>query len=307
MCPLSWRARREQSMATRLVQQLVRLGLASDRRAAPQLFQVHPAGYHESDHVLNLAYNALAGAVEDPRAAARTRPISICWASTDSRSTTAGDFAAASPALTCKRHEAYDAARAARRGAEQPPEFFAESRGSKPMEPWWKPRPSASKASTSTIKAGGAIIRWVLAGQHGRGAAAGQSGGNRPSQERRGGAVRPVPRGAARGGLPADLARGDTDFLADREFDRWHAQGDAVRVQPGRHRRAARVEADDLPGHGLETTKGGENPGFRPIAGPARAGRRLVRAAASRTSAWSTRKWPSGPIGRRPAARPIGW
>jgi hypothetical protein len=65
-----------------LVQQLVRhLGLAKAIDARLHLFKIH-LPFHESDHVLNLAYNALCGGtcLEDLELRRQDGRISICWA-----------------------------------------------------------------------------------------------------------------------------------------------------------------------------------------------------------------------------------
>jgi hypothetical protein len=114
-----------------LVQQLVRrleLAQAIDERL--HLFKVH-LPYHESDHVLNLAYNALCAgrALEDLELRRQDEAyLDLLGAERIPDPTTAGDF--------CRRftradlqalHEAYDVARR-RVWSEQPPEFFAEAR-----------------------------------------------------------------------------------------------------------------------------------------------------------------------------------
>ncbi|MEO7773591.1 MAG: hypothetical protein ABIT61_02655 [Steroidobacteraceae bacterium] len=114
-----------------LVQQLVRkLGLAEaiDRRL--HLFKIH-LPYHESDHVLNLAYNALCQgkSLEDLELRRQDEAyLNLLGAERIPDPTTAGDF--------CRRFQrehltalqaAYDAARR-QVWSEQPAEFFREAR-----------------------------------------------------------------------------------------------------------------------------------------------------------------------------------
>ena len=147
-----------------LVHQFVRcLGLARAIDQRLHVFKIH-LPYHESDHVLNLAYNALCGGtcLEDfvelhrqdegylnafgtARIPIRPRPATFA---DDSRARTLQDLQAA-----------FDVARL-KVWAGQPPEFFACRAGSKPTARWSKRRPNANRASTSRTKAFGAIIRW---------------------------------------------------------------------------------------------------------------------------------------------------
>ncbi len=274
-----WRPRRQQQLVRRL-------GSAQAIDERLQLFKVH-LPYHESDHVLNLAYNARL-CVEDLELRRQDEAyldLTGCRRIPDP--TTAGDFL---PPLhrapTC-------AARGLRRArqvwSEQPPEFFAEAADRSRWNPGGN-RGRGARRGPQLSRPVGLSSAGCCAGQHGRGAAAGQSGRQPPQPGRRGGAVRPVPRAAPRGGLPADLAPQRHRLLCrPRTSIVGMPRGRAVRVRPGRHRRAARG-GRRLAGHGLETLeKAGENPGFRPIAGPARAGSgRPSSSRGFKDPAWST-------------------
>jgi hypothetical protein len=114
-----------------LVHQLVReLGLARAIDQQVHLLKIH-LPYHESDHVLNLAYNALCGGacLEDLELRRQDEGyLNTLGAARIPDPTTAGDF--------CRRfaredlqdlQAAFDVARL-RVWARQPPEFFAEAR-----------------------------------------------------------------------------------------------------------------------------------------------------------------------------------
>ena len=114
-----------------LIQQLVReLGLAEAIDQRLHLFKLH-LPYHESDHVLNLAYNALCSGscLEDLELRRQdTAYLNLLGAERIPDPTTAGDF--------CRRfephhlralHEAYDVVRR-KVWSRQPTEFFAEAR-----------------------------------------------------------------------------------------------------------------------------------------------------------------------------------
>lgn len=233
-----------------LMQQLVRrLELAQAIDARLHLFKVH-LPYHESDHVLNLAYNALcAGRSLDDLELRRQDEayLDLLGAERIPDPTTAGDF--------CRRftradvqalHEAFDVARR-QVWSEQPPEFFAEAR---------------IEADGTLVETGAECKQGVDLNYQGRWgyhplvltlANTGEvlrlvnRGGNRPSHE---GAAEQFDQCLAlcrAAGFQKILLRGDTDFSQTAHLDRWHAQGDVrfvfgLDVTAGQH-----VEADDLP------------------------------------------------------------
>jgi hypothetical protein len=239
-----------------LIHQLAReLKLAEEINRRVALFKF-PLPYHESDHVLNLAYNALCGGLclEDLELRRQDEAyLNLLGAERIPDPTTAGDF--------CRRFEpyhlqqlqlAFDAVRK-KVWARQPAEFFAEAR----------------------LDADGTIV--ATRGECKRGMALAYQGdwGYHPllvSLANTGEVLRLVNRagnvhssaGAAaqldqcielcRGaGFAKILLRGDTDFSQLGHLDRWHQQGDVrfifgLDVSPWQH-----IAADDLPWEVWET------------------------------------------------------
>lgn len=114
-----------------LMHQLVReLQLAEAIDARLHLFKIH-LPYHESDHVLNLAYNALCDGrcLEDLELRRQDEAyLNLLGAARIPDPTTAGDFCRRfQPGDLQHLQEAYDVARQ-KVWARQPPEFFAEAR-----------------------------------------------------------------------------------------------------------------------------------------------------------------------------------
>jgi len=114
-----------------LIQRLVQeLGLAAEIDQRLQLFKLH-LPYHESDHVLNLAYNALCEGrcLEDlEQRRADEAYLNLLGAERIPDPTTAGDFCRRfEPFHLDQLHAAYDAVRK-KVWARQPAEFFAEAR-----------------------------------------------------------------------------------------------------------------------------------------------------------------------------------
>jgi len=233
-----------------LMQQLVRkLGLAEaiDRRL--HLFKIH-LPYHESDHVLNLAYNALCQGtcLEDLELRRQDEAyLNLLGAARIPDPTTAGDF--------CRRFQrehltalqaAYDEARR-QVWSEQPAEFFREARieadGTQVVtggeckqgidinyKGQWGYHPLLL-----TLANTGEVLRLI------------NRSGNRPSHE---GAAEQFEECIAlcrAAGFKSILLRGDTDFSQTQHLDHWHAQGDVrfvfgLDVMPSGH-----IQADDLP------------------------------------------------------------
>ena len=114
-----------------LMHQLVReLGLAEAIDRQLKIFKVH-LPYHESDHVLNLAYNALCGGtcLEDLELRRQDAAyLDLLGAERIPDPTTAGDFCRRfEPQHLRALQEAYDVARR-KVWAQQPPAFFTEAR-----------------------------------------------------------------------------------------------------------------------------------------------------------------------------------
>lgn len=212
-----------------LIGELVRdLGLAEaiDRRL--HVFKLH-LPYHESDHVLNLAYNALCAGtcLEDLELRRQDEAyLNLLGAKRIPDPTTAGDF--------CRRferphlqalHEAYDEARK-KVWAVQPPEFFAEARIE--ADGTLVETDAECKAGIDycaykkvwgyhplvvTLANTGEVLRLV------------NRSGNRPSHE---GAAEQFDQSIAlcrAAGFQKILLRGDTDFSQTAHLDRWHDDG----------------------------------------------------------------------------------
>ena len=233
-----------------LVHQLVRaLGLAPAIDQRLHLFKIH-LPYHESDHVLNLAYNALCGGacLEDLELRRQDEAyLNALGADRIPDPTTAGDF--------CRRfarqdlqdlQAAFDTARL-KAWARQPQEFFAQA---------------CIEADGTLVETAGECKQGIdlsyqgIWGYHPLVLTLANTGevlrlvnrsGNRPSHE---GAADLFDESIAlcrRAGFRQILLRGDTDFSQTTHLDRWHEQGDVKFIfgmdcTPGLH-----ILADDLP------------------------------------------------------------
>jgi hypothetical protein len=211
-----------------LIHQLaIELGLpqAIDRQL--QLFKLH-LPYHESDHVLNLAFNTLCGGtcLQDLELRRQDEAyLNLLGAERIPDPTTAGDF--------CRRFKrddlhglqaAFDEARL-KIWAAQPPEFFAQA----------------------VIEADGTMVETDAECKHGIGLSyKGQWGyhplvitlantgevlrllnrpGNRPSHEDAGPLLDESIALCREAGFQKILLRGDTDFSQTARLDGWHEQG----------------------------------------------------------------------------------
>jgi len=232
-----------------LVQQLARrLGLAAAIDERLHLFKVH-LPYHESDHVLNLAYNALCDGrcLQDLELRRQDEAyLNVLGAQRIPDPTTAGDF--------CRRFRAehldalQDAIDDARRKvwAGQPASFFQEA---------ILDADGTVVETTGECKQGMDISykgQWgyhplviTLANTSEVLRLANRSG-NRPSHE---GAAAKLDESIAlcrAAGFQMIRLRGDTDFSQTEHLDGWHEQGVTfcfgLDVTPLRH-----VDADDLP------------------------------------------------------------
>lgn len=232
-----------------LIQRLVQeLGLADEIDRRLVLFKLH-LPYHESDHVLNLAYNVLCDGrcLEDLEQRRQDEAyLNLLGAERIPDPTTAGDF--------CRRfaehdlsqlHAAYDAVRQ-KAWARQPSEFFAEARID---------ADGTLVGTGGECKAGMEYSYKGIWGYHPLIISLANTGevlrlinrpGNRPSHE---GAPEQLDqcielcRGA---GFRKILLRGDTDFSQLTHLDRWHEAGDVrfhfgLDVTPLQH-----IAADEL-------------------------------------------------------------
>jgi len=216
-----------------LVHQFVQeLGLAEAINSRLKLFKVH-LPYHESDHVLSLAYNALCqGQCLDDLETRRQDAayLDMLGARRIPDPTTAGDF--------CRRFRprdldslqaAYDACRR-QVWALQPDSFFAEARieadgtmvetGAECKQGVDISRKGgwAYHPLVLTLANTGEVLRLV------------NRSGNRPSHE---GAAEQFDQCITMcrdAGFRRIVLRGDTDFSQTAHLDRWHAQGDVFFV-----------------------------------------------------------------------------
>lgn len=233
-----------------LIQRLVReleLAEAIDQRLC--LFKLH-LPYHESDHVLNLAYNALCEGrcLEDLEQRRQDEAyLNLLGAERIPDPTTAGDF--------CRRfsehdlaqlHAAFDAVRK-KVWAQQPAEFFGEAR---------LDADGTLVGTSGECKQGMDISYKGLWGYHPLLVSLANTGevlrlinrpGNRPGHE---GAAEQLDQCLALcrdAGFKRIRLRGDTDFSQLQHLDRWQEQEDVRFVFGLKVTALQHLDADDLP------------------------------------------------------------
>jgi hypothetical protein len=232
-----------------LMHQLVReVGLAREIDRRLHLFKVH-LPYHESDHVLNLAYNALCDGtcLEDLEQRRQDEAyLNALGAERIPDPTTAGDF--------CRRfqrehletlEDAFDAARR-KVWARQPAEFFDEARID---------ADGSLVGTAGECKQGMNLAYNGTWGYHPLVVSLANTGevlrlvnrpGNRPSYEGAAAEIDHSIRLCRAAGFRQILLRGDTDFTQTTHLDRWHELGN-VRFIFGMDVTAHRsIDADDL-------------------------------------------------------------
>jgi hypothetical protein len=225
-----------------------RIGLidAIDRRL--HLLKIHRP-YHESDHVLNLAYNALCDGtcLQDLELRRQDEVfLDALGARRIPDPTTAGDF--------CRRFHAHDVHTLLdiynevrqRVWARQPAEFFAEARLD--MDGTMVPTAGECKAGVDIAYDGtwGYHPLVVSLANTGEILSVVNRSGNRPSHEGAAAEVDRALRVCLDGGFRRVLLRGDTDFSQTQHLDRWSADA-RVQFIFGLDATAARhVLADDL-------------------------------------------------------------
>ena len=211
------------------VQRVVRrIGLAEAIDANVHVLKIHKP-YHESDHVLNIAYNALCGGerLEDIELRRKDRVmLDALGTASLPDPTTAGDF--------CRRFD--------RQSIDGLMNAINDTRVKV-----WERQPDTFRAETARIDADGTIIPttgeckqgmdisyngiWgysalvVSLANTGEPLYLANRAGNRPSHE---GVIELFDRAIAltrRGGFKDVLLRGDTDFSLTTELDRWNAEG----------------------------------------------------------------------------------
>lgn len=232
--------------ALRLMVQELGLAEAIDRRL--QLLKIH-LPYHESDHVLNLAFNALCDGdcLEDLELRRSDEVyLNALGARRIPDPTTAGDF--------CRRFESHHIRELLeifhetrlKVWARQPPEFFAQARVD--MD-------GTLVSTTGECKAGMDIAYNGTWGYHPLVVSLANTGeilsivnraGNRPSHEGAADEVDRVLQVCFAGGFRQVLLRGDTDFSQTVHLDRWSADPRVrfifgLDCTPNRH-----ILADDL-------------------------------------------------------------
>lgn len=232
-----------------LIHKLVReIGLAEEIDQRLHLFKVH-LPYHESDHVLNLAYSALCEGrcLEDLELRRQDEAyLNLLGAARIPDPTTAGDF--------CRRFEpfhlqelqlAYDAVRK-QVWARQPKAFFAEARID---------ADGTLVGTSGECKAGMDMSYKGVWGYHPLLVSLANTGevlrlvnrpGNRPSHE---GAAPQLDECIAlcrEAGFLKILLRGDTDFSQIKHLDDWHEQGDVQFHFGLKVNDLQQVEADEL-------------------------------------------------------------
>ena len=212
-----------------MVQRVVRrIGLAEAIDANVNVLKIHKP-YHESDHVLNIAYNVLCGGerLEDIELRRKDRVmLDALGTASLPDPTTAGDF--------CRRFD------------DQANHGLMDAINKTRLKVWAK-QPETFRAETARIDADGSIIPTTgeckegmdisykgIWGYSGLVVSLANTGeplfltnrpGNRPSHE---GVIGLFDKAIAlcrRGGFRDVLLRGDTDFSLTTELDRWNADG----------------------------------------------------------------------------------
>ena len=295
-----------------LVHQLVRESkLAEAIDARLHLFKFH-LPYHESDHVLNLAYNVLCGGrcLEDLELRRQDEAyLNVLGASRIPDPTTAGDFCRRFKHHNLKALEAaFDVARR-KVWARQPKEFFAEARidadgkmvatDAECVEGVdigyngvWGYQPLViSLANTKEV------LRLM------------NRPGNRPSHEGAAALLDECIVLCRDAGFQQIVLRGDTDFSQTAHLDRWHDQEDVRFVFGYDCHPALHLLADDLPESAWKLLERQPKYTVHTSPAPSRRGSSSgsSNSAASRTSASRTSGWQSSSTGRTPAGTPIAW
>ena len=233
-----------------LIHQFVgELGLADAIDQRLHLFKVH-LPYHESDHVLSLAYNALCEGrcLEDLELRRQDEAyLNLLGAARIPDPTTAGDF--------CRRfqrehlaalQEAFDVTRL-KVWARQPADFF---------DCAWIEADGTMVETGAECKQGIDISYKGVWGYHPLVVTLANTGevlrlknrsGNRPSHE---GAAEQLDQSielCRKAGFRKIVLRGDTDFSQTKHLDGWHEQGDVTFVFGYDCTTSLHIEADDLP------------------------------------------------------------
>lgn len=232
-----------------LIHKLVQeIGLAQEIDRRLVLFKFH-LPYHESDHVLNLAYNALCDGrcLEDLEQRRQDEAyLNLLGAERIPDPTTAGDFCRRfSESDLAQLQLAYDAVRK-KVWARQPAEFFAEARID---------ADGTLVGTRGECKQGMDMSYKGLWGYHPLLVSLANTGevlrlinrpGNRPSHEGAAAQLDQCILLCREAGFRKIQLRGDTDFSQLRHLDRWHEQGDVKFIFGLKVVALQQVEADDL-------------------------------------------------------------
>jgi hypothetical protein len=233
-----------------LIHQLVRdVGLAEAIDSRLHLLKVH-LPYHESDHVLSLAYNALCGGtcLEDLELRRQDEAyLNLLGAQRIPDPTTAGDF--------CRRFQRQDldalqqAIDESRLNvwSRQPAEFFAQARieadgtfvktdaeCKQGVDINYK-REWCYHPLVLTLANTGEVLRLI------------NRSGNRPSHEGAPALFDECIALCRAAGFAKTVLRGDTDFSQTQHLDRWHEQGDVNFVFGLDETAGKNIDADNLP------------------------------------------------------------
>jgi hypothetical protein len=225
------------------------LGLADAIDQRLRLFKIH-LPYHESDHVLSLAYNALCEGrcLEDLELRRQDEAyLNLLGAGRIPDPTTAGDFCRRfQPEHLAALQEAFDVTRL-QVWARQPAEFFDCAH---------------IDADGTMVETGAECKRGIeisgkgIWGYHPLAVTLANTGevlrlknrsGNRPSHE---GAAEQLDQSIAlcrKAGFRKIVLRGDTDFSQTKYLDGWHEQGDVTFIFGYDCGASLHIEADDLP------------------------------------------------------------
>ena len=234
-----------------------RIGLISDIDAKLQLLKIH-LPYHESDHVLNIAFNILAGGQRIEHLELRRNDevyLNALGADRIPDPTTAGDF--------CRRFREsdvitlMDAINQSRRRvwAQQPPEFFAEA---------ILDADGTIVPSDSECKQG---MDFAYNGQYGyhpllislantaEPLFLFNRSGNRPSQELADVYLDKAATFCRQAGFRKILMRGDTKFAQTKHLDRWDDAGDIRFIFGYESHESLKARADELPANAYSLLK----------------------------------------------------
>ena len=234
-----------------------RIGLISDIDAKLQLLKIH-LPYHESDHVLNIAFNILAGGQRIEHLELRRNDevyLNALGADRIPDPTTAGDF--------CRRFREsdvitlMDAINQSRRRvwAQQPPEFFAEA---------ILDADGTIVPSDSECKQG---MDFAYNGQYGyhpllislantaEPLFLFNRSGNRPSQELADVYLDKAATFCRQAGFRTILIRGDTKFAQTKHLDRWDDAGDIRFIFGYEAHVSVEARADELPPNAYKLLK----------------------------------------------------